>query len=112
MKGKPVAKIHRVGAEVNTIVVLELSEDEVGALDALAGYGTDSFLKVFYANLGEAYMKPYENGIRKLFKSIEGCKRELKAAEECRKFLTIDEDRRQSMLRDERNRLRNISRIA
>lgn len=47
-----------------------LSEQEAGALDALAGYGFDPFIKVFYEKMGEAYMKPYEAGLKSLFESV------------------------------------------
>lgn len=57
-------------ATIDLSVVFELSEAEVGALDALAGYGTDAFLKVFYEKLGQAYMTPYEAGLRSLFESV------------------------------------------
>ena len=47
-----------------------LSEDELRALDALAGYGDDAFLKVFYAGLGRAYLGPYEQGLKELFAAV------------------------------------------
>ncbi|MCA8226165.1 hypothetical protein [Burkholderia vietnamiensis] len=47
-----------------------LDEEEMRALDALVGYGADAFLKVFYANLGRAYMEPHEKGLRRLFDSV------------------------------------------
>lgn len=46
-----------------------LSEEEARALDAMAGYGDDAFVKVFYAELGESYMKKHEAGLRSLLKS-------------------------------------------
>jgi len=51
-------------------VSLKLNEAEVRALDALAGYGTDSFLKVFYEHMGKHYMQPHEAGLRSLFDTI------------------------------------------
>lgn len=51
-------------------VTIALGEEEARALDALVGYGDDSFVKVFYEKLGEHYMKPHEAGLRLLFKSI------------------------------------------
>ena len=47
-----------------------LTESESRALDALAGYGVDAFLQVFYEHLGQAYMKPHEAGLRSLFESV------------------------------------------
>lgn len=57
-------------AELRALIVIVLSEAEAGALDALAGYGTDAFLEVFYEKLGKAYLKPYESGLRSLFDSV------------------------------------------
>ncbi len=51
-------------------LTLKLDEQEIGALDALAGYGTDSFLECFYKNLGMSYLSPYEAGLRSLFDKI------------------------------------------
>lgn len=51
-------------------IVMELSEAEAGALDALVGYGFEPFKKVFYEKLGSAYMEPYEAGLKSLFQSI------------------------------------------
>ncbi len=57
-------------AELTARVVMELTEAEAGALDALVGYGVEPFLKAFYKEMGEAYLKPYEKGLRSLFQSI------------------------------------------
>ena len=56
--------------EIKGEVTLVLSESEAKALDALVGYGADSFLKVFYAGLGKAYLEPFEKGLRSLFDSV------------------------------------------
>ena len=50
--------------------VLELDEHQLGALDALAGYGHKGFLEVFYKHMGEAYMRPHEAGLISLFDRI------------------------------------------
>ena len=47
-----------------------VDEEELRALDALAGYGDDAFIKHFYAKLGESYMRPHEAGLRKFLCSI------------------------------------------
>lgn len=49
---------------------LTLTETEMRALDAIVGYGFDSFLKVFKRNLGEAYIRGHEEGARALFDAI------------------------------------------
>ena len=51
-------------------VSFTVNESELRALDALAGYGDDAFIEMFYKNLGEAYMKPHEAGMREFLKSI------------------------------------------
>lgn len=57
-------------AVVQMTVTIELTEPEARALDAMAGYGDDSFVKAFYANLGKTYMEPHERGLRTFLKSI------------------------------------------
>lgn len=57
-------------ASINVAIVMVLSEAEAAALDALAGYGVEPFLEVFYKHLGESYLKPYESGLRSLFESV------------------------------------------
>lgn len=47
-----------------------VTEAELRALEALAGYGDDAFIKMFYKDLGSTYMQPYEAGLREFLKSI------------------------------------------
>lgn len=55
-------------------IQLEMTEEEARALDALVGYGGDTFvekfLPVFYEKMGKHYMKPHEKGLAKLFDNI------------------------------------------
>lgn len=51
-------------------ITFTVSESEARALDALAGYGEDAFVKSFYEVLGEGYMKPHEAGLREFLGSI------------------------------------------
>jgi hypothetical protein len=55
---------------VEVSVSIKLNEAEMRALDALVGYGTDSFLQVFYEKLGKSYMQPHEAGLRSLFSAV------------------------------------------
>lgn len=55
---------------VETQMTLSVNEEEMRALDALVGYGTDNFLKIFYEKLGKAYLQPHEKGLRSLFKCV------------------------------------------
>lgn len=63
------AKISGYG-EIKGEVTLVLSEVEAKALDAIVGYGPEQFLKVFYEHLGQAYLKPNEQGLKSLFDSV------------------------------------------
>ncbi|MES2973339.1 MAG: hypothetical protein V4757_07005 [Pseudomonadota bacterium] len=56
--------------KVEAFVTIRISEAEAGALDALTGYGIDAFIRVFYKQMGETYMKPFEPGLRSLFKAV------------------------------------------
>lgn len=47
-----------------------VTEGELRALDALAGYGDDAFITMFYKVCGEAYLKPHEKDLREFLKSI------------------------------------------
>jgi len=57
-------------SQITINLVIEINESEARALDALAGYGPDSFLEVFYKQLGKYYMAPHEYGLRTLFGKI------------------------------------------
>lgn len=50
--------------EMDLTITLRITESEARALDALAGYGDNAFVKAFYEKLGEAYMRKHENGLR------------------------------------------------
>ena len=63
MKIKPLVTI-----KVQTSIVLE--EEEIAALDAIAGYGTDEFIKCLYQHMGRSYLEPHEPGLRSLFKVV------------------------------------------
>lgn len=56
--------------EVEMNIKLFLSKDEAKSLDAIVGYGSDSFLEIFYEKLGKAYLKPHEKAMRTLFEKL------------------------------------------
>lgn len=62
-----------------------LNETEAKALDALAGYGTDNFLKCFYTHMGKAYLEPHERGLRSLFEKIKDLAKPIDEIEAMRK---------------------------
>ena len=73
-------------------VNLQLNESEIRALDALVGYGDKAFLKAFYAQLGEAYLKPHEAGLVSLFATVrENLPRILKRQDAAKKAFALDD---------------------
>lgn len=59
-----------VETTVSITATLTLNEGQLRALDALAGYGDDAFLKAFYVKLGTHYMQPFERDLRELFSLV------------------------------------------
>lgn len=60
-----------IETSVKITAKIELTEGQLRALDALAGYGADAFFRAFYVKLGTAYMKPFERDLRDLFRMIQ-----------------------------------------
>ena len=56
--------------KVEVSATIKLTETELRALEALVGYGTDSFLEIFYKHMGKHYLQPHEAGIKSLFDVI------------------------------------------
>lgn len=57
-------------ANVDLNLTFTVNESEARALDALAGYGDDAFVKAFYQLLGKAYMERHESGMRSFLKAV------------------------------------------
>lgn len=75
-------------SKLETKVILELTEIEAAALNAISVYGADNFLKFFYENLGESYLKQHEEGLRSLFLLLrDNMDQHLDKAKEARNFL-------------------------
>ena len=51
-------------------ITFSVNEEEARALEALAGYGDDAFIKAFYEKLGSHYMSRHEQGLREFLCSI------------------------------------------
>jgi len=49
---------------------IQLTEIELRALEAMVGYGYDSFIKAFKEKLGSHYMNGYEKGMKQLFEDV------------------------------------------
>jgi hypothetical protein len=65
------AKIYQA-PKVDMALTFVVNESEARALDALAGYGDDAFIKAFYDTLGKAYMVEHEAGLRTFLKDVRG----------------------------------------
>ena len=65
---------------------LTLTEGDMRALDAIAGYGVKPFLSIFYVKLGKHYLEPYAKDLEGLFTKIRG--------EGARQLSVIDKARR------------------
>lgn len=72
MNKQTIASGITITTDVSIKATIELSEGDLRALDAMAGYGADAFLRAFYIKLGQHYMKPFERDLRGLFKRIQG----------------------------------------
>jgi hypothetical protein len=70
-------------------VTIELTENEARALDAMACYGADNFLNVFYKHLGMAYMEPFDDDLRALFEKIKVIRPAIYDISEARKKLGL-----------------------
>jgi hypothetical protein len=80
----------KINTTVEITATLNLTEGELRALDALAGYGADAFLKAFYVKLGQHYMKPFERDLRGLFDRInKDVNPALRGIQEARKKLGL-----------------------
>lgn len=65
-------------------VLIEVTEQEAGALEALFSYNVAFFLKTFYEEMGQAYLQPYEEGIVSLHNSRGAFKSALDRLKEAR----------------------------
>ncbi len=81
------SKVSKIATVVDVRATIELNENEVRALDALAGYGVDNFIALFYKHMGEHYLKPHEAGLRSFLESVHGIESLCNDAQECRTFM-------------------------
>lgn len=52
-------------------IILQLTEKEARALEAITLYGTEEFLKCFYEHMGKHCLQPHESGLESLFDVIK-----------------------------------------
>lgn len=77
---------------VSVEAAFTFTEGELRALDAVVGYGTDSFLETFYKYMGRAYLEPHEKSLRSLFDAVRCHVPEiLRRADEARKAFEGDQ---------------------
>lgn len=81
------AKLQHYIPKVAVEAVLTVNLDELRALDALVGYGVDELIKHFYKHMGEAYLKPYEHGLRSFLQAAAGASTGIHQANEAQKAL-------------------------
>ena len=66
--------MEKIQAKANATIEFKinfiLTKSEAQALDGLARYGIEPFLKVFYEKMGKHYLQPHEAGLRSLFERI------------------------------------------
>ena len=76
---------------VNLDLTFRINEAEARALEDLAGYGDDNFIKAFYEKLGKCYMEKHEAGLRSFLCSVRSfLPPQLAALDEARKaFLSL-----------------------
>lgn len=85
--------------QITVNATLTLTEQEIGALDALVGYGIEAFLKHFYTALGRSYLQPYEKGMRSLFETVAAtCPTALSDVRKARQALFDQEEARRRKL--------------
>jgi hypothetical protein len=81
------AEIKKQDVQISARLTLTIDEEELLALDAIAGYGTDAFIKAFYTTMGQHYLQPHERGLRTFLESVRSCAGLAKDAKECREFM-------------------------
>ena len=55
---------------IHFTITMQLNEEEARALDAMIGYGFNTFLATFYEHLGKGYLEPHEAGLRRVFDAV------------------------------------------
>ena len=55
---------------VSVTTKFTVTEGELRALVALAGYGDTAFIDMFYKHCGKTYLQPYEKDLREFLKSV------------------------------------------
>ncbi len=78
----------KLNHRITTTATLVLDEVEIRALDAMTGYGHESFLRAFKEKLGQSYLHDHEQGIVRLFEAVDRvCRPAIAEVDKARKLL-------------------------
>jgi hypothetical protein len=77
----------KVITTVEAKIYLELTEGEARALAAICGYGPRAFTDWFYANMGKAYLQPFEASLPTLFDKARDLNRAVKKIDAARQAI-------------------------
>lgn len=73
-----------IKTEITSVITLELTDGEAGALAAICCYGPDVFLEWFEKNCGKHYIAPYKSHLRTLFNKSRMLEQQVRKVEEMR----------------------------
>jgi hypothetical protein len=94
------ATLRKLAVKIEAQAEFALNDGELAALDALFGYDMDVFFKVFYHEMGRAYLEPHEKALRGLAATLRGCASLTRDANECREFMHRTNEERAKKLRE------------
>lgn len=70
--------------------ILEIDEEELAALEAIFSYSPEGFLKTFYKEMGESYLKPHEVAVIRLHNTFRHqLSHELKSIKKAKELLAV-----------------------
>lgn len=69
-KGIELVTIALHAPKVEMSATLSLTESELAALDAMFSYDINTFIEVFYRQMGKSYLQPHEAGLRALAEGV------------------------------------------
>jgi hypothetical protein len=81
------AKLEHFTPRVTAKAVMTLDQDELRALDALIGYGVDELIEHFYKQMGKAYLRPCEHGLRSFLKTAAHASSGIRAVDDAQREL-------------------------
>lgn len=73
-----------IKTQITSVITLELTDGEAGALSAICGYGPDLFIKWFEQTHGKHYIAPYKQHLKSLFDKARILQHHVKKVEDLR----------------------------